>query len=68
MNVRNRADDSERMTHRETVARGRDGPKALEQRIAEDADIASIAAHFDAAIRSVHKDWIDTTGARAEEV
>ena len=62
MNVRNRADDSERMTHRETVAHeAAMAQQALEQQIAEDADIASIAAHFDAAIRSVHKDYRSPT-------
>ena len=62
VNVRNRADDSERMTHRETVAHeAAMAQQALEQRIAEDADIASIAAHFDAAIRSVHKDYRSPT-------
>ena len=62
VNVRNRADDSERMTHRETVAHeAAMAQQALEQQIAEDADIAAIAAHFDAAIRSVHKDYRSPT-------
>lgn len=60
--VRNRADGSDRMTHRETVAHDAAmAQKALEQRIAEDADVAAIAAHFDAAIRSVHKDYRSPT-------
>ena len=60
--VRNRADDSIRMTHRETVAHEAIvAQQALEQLIADDADIASIAAHFDASIRSVHKDFRSPT-------
>lgn len=60
--IRNRADDSERMTHRETVAHeAAVAQQALEQTIADDADIATIAAHFDAAIRSVHKDYRSPT-------
>ena len=55
--VRNRAADSDRLTHRETVAKeAAEAQSALEQLIADHADIQSIAAHFDAAIQSVHKD------------
>ncbi len=55
--VRNRSDDSDRLTHRETVARDvAEAQAELERVIAEHADIQTIAAHFDAAIRSVHKD------------
>jgi|GEM_PF-2660337 len=60
--VRNRAEDSDRMTHRESVAHeAAVAQQALEQQIADDADIATIAAHFDAAIRSVHKDFRSPT-------
>ncbi len=60
--VLNRAEDSERMTHRETLAHEAAlAQQALENRIAEDADIATIAAHFDASIRSVHKDFRSPT-------
>jgi len=55
--VRNRSDDSDRLTHRETVARDvAEAQAELERVIADHADIQTIAAHFDAAIRSVHKD------------
>lgn len=55
--VRNRSADSDRLTHRETVAKeAAEAQSALEKLIADHADIQSIAAHFDAAIRSVHKD------------
>ncbi len=60
--VLNRAEDSDRMTHRETLAHEAAlAQQALENRIAEDADITAIAAHFDAAIRSVHKDFRSPT-------
>ena len=56
--VRNRSDDSERLTHRETVAKDvAEAQAELERVIAEHADIQTIASHFDAAIRSVHKDY-----------
>ena len=55
--VRNRSADSARLTHRETVAKeAAEAQLALEQLIADHADIQSIAAHFDAVIQSVHKD------------
>jgi len=60
--VRNRAEGSDRMTHRETVAHETlMAQQALEQMIADDADIAKITAHFDASIRSVHKDFRSPT-------
>jgi DNA polymerase-3 subunit gamma/tau len=55
--VRNRADESERMTHRETVTHEAvQAQAALERLVADNADIGVIAAHFDGAIRSVHAD------------
>ena len=55
--VRHRGQDSDRMTHRETVAHERAlAQAALEGVVAEHADVVSLMAQFDAAIRSVHAD------------
>jgi hypothetical protein len=55
--VRNRNEGSDRLTHREAVAKeAAEAQAELERVIAENADIQTIASHFDAAIRSVHKD------------
>jgi hypothetical protein len=46
------------MTHRETVAHEEALAQAeLERLVGENQDIQSIAAHFDAAILSVHADY-----------
>jgi DNA polymerase-3 subunit gamma/tau len=56
--TRNRGDGSDRMTHRETVAHEEALAQAeLERLVGENQDIQSIAAHFDAAILSVHADY-----------
>jgi len=56
--VRNRKEDSTRLTHREEQAKSaREAQEALQAAIADDADIQTLVTHFDAAIRSVHKDY-----------
>jgi len=55
--VRDRDQDSGRLTHRENVAKeAAEAQAQLEQAIREHADIQVIVDHFDAAIRSVHAD------------
>ena len=55
--VRNRRDESGRMTHRETVAHEKAQAQAeLERLVAENENIVAIMAQFDAAITSVHAD------------
>jgi hypothetical protein len=55
--VRNRAEGSEQLTHREAVAKDAAEAQAeLERLVAENEDIQQIALAFDAAILSVHKD------------
>jgi len=55
--VRDRDDKSERLTHRETVEHERiAAQKALEALVAENDDIVKIMDKFDAAIASVHSD------------
>jgi len=55
--VKNRDESTGRLTHRENVAKEvAEAQARLEEMIREDADIRSIAEHFDASIRSVHAD------------
>ena len=55
--VRHRVDESDRMTHRETVAHEKAEAQAqLERLVAENEDVVAIVAQFDAAIASVHAD------------
>lgn len=57
VSVLRRAEDSERLTHRETLAHeAAEAQRVLEERIAQDTDITTLVAYFDAAIRSVHRD------------
>ena len=56
--VRNRKEDSTRLTHREAQAKSaHEAQQALEAAVADHADIQTLVTHFDAAIRSVHKDY-----------
>jgi hypothetical protein len=55
--VRNRAEDSEQLTHREAVAKeAAESQATLERLVADNEDIQQIAMAFDAAIVSVHQD------------
>jgi DNA polymerase III subunit gamma/tau len=55
--VTDRDQQSGRLTHRENVAKeAAEAQAELEQLIRDDSDIKTIAAHFDASIRSVHSD------------
>jgi DNA polymerase-3 subunit gamma/tau len=55
--VANRDQESGRLTHRENVAKeAAEAQAELEQLIRDNADIKTIAAHFDASICSVHAD------------
>jgi len=55
--VRNRDQDSDQLTHRETEAKDAAEAQAnLERMVADNEDIQQIALAFDAAILSVHKD------------
>ena len=56
--VQNRDDQSQRLTHRETVEHERiEAQKALEAMVAANDDIVKIMDKFDAAIASVHSDY-----------
>jgi DNA polymerase-3 subunit gamma/tau len=57
VDVRQRGEDSQRLTHRETVAHEKAVAQAeLERTVAEHGDIQTIIGMFDAAIESVHAD------------
>ena len=55
--LRHRGEDSTRLTHREERAKeAHEAQLALEDAVANHADIQTLIEHFDAAIRSVHSD------------
>ena len=55
--LRHRGENSTRLTHREERAKETlEAQRALEEAVANHADIQTLIEHFDAAIRTVHRD------------